>query len=134
MAGEEIQTGEPNPTMSGRLPLASSPIVTATNLLKRTAEQNLDIMAEAMNTLTNRVADMQQQIGDLQQDKVNTSSANLEAYAQGGSGKNNFISPGPQPHVHPARPVIPEVPVSLEVLISHSGIMRGFQFPYKIYE
>lgn len=73
VAGEDVKTGEPNPTMSGGLPLASCPIITATNRPKRTSEQNLDIMAEAMNTLTNRVADMQEQIGHLQQDKVNTS-------------------------------------------------------------
>ena len=71
---------------------------------KQTVEQNLDLMAGAMSTLTGRVSELQQQMAYVQQEKLNSFWANLEALTQVGAGKNNFNSPGMQLHVHPTRP------------------------------
>lgn len=42
----------------GRLPISASPIATTTWRPKRTLEQNLNVMAEAMTTLSGRVTEL----------------------------------------------------------------------------
>lgn len=81
-------------------------------------------MAEAMSTLTGRVYELQQQMADVQQEKLNSSWTNLEALTQVGAGKNHFNSPGTQPCVLPARPVASEVPITLEALWTDAVTMR----------
>ena len=49
-----------------------------------------------MHTLTGRVSELQQQMPDVQQEKLNSSWVNLEALTQVGAGKNNLSSPGAQ--------------------------------------
>ena len=121
VAGEEVrQTDRLTPNGAGGLPVTSSPVATGGNRPRRSVEENLDMMAEAMSRLSGQVTELQQQMVDVQQERVNSSWANVEALA----GKNNFDFTGSQPRVQPAQPVIQDVPLSLEAIRSHPTAMR----------
>ena len=83
MAGEDVIIGGFNAGDGSGLPISSSPVITTTGRSKRTIEQSLDVMAEAMSTLLGRVTELQQQMSEVQPDKLNNSWAQVEALTQG---------------------------------------------------
>ena len=59
VAGEDVLIGKLNASDGSRLPISSSPVATTTGYPKRMLEQSLDVMAEAMSTLSGRVTELQ---------------------------------------------------------------------------
>ena len=101
VAGEDVLIGELISSDVCWLPISSSHVATTTGRPKRTLEQSLDVIAEAMSTLSGHVTELQQQMLEVQQKKLNNSWAHVEALTQG--GKNNLVSPGAHSRIQPTR-------------------------------
>ena len=116
VAGEDLLVGELISDSVGRLLISSSPVATTTGHAKHTIEQNVNIMAEAITTLSGRVTKLHQQMSEVQQEKLNSSWAHIKALTQVG-GKNNLISSGAQSHFQPSLPVTSDVPTAYDPII-----------------
>ena len=87
---------------------------------KRTVEESLDVMAEAMLTLSGRVSELQQQMAYVQQEKLDSPWAQVEALTQG--GRNCNLS-GAQPRVPPTLSATEAIPTTIDALRSDPVMM-----------